>query len=102
MSEIMSSLRENHPTEIGGYKVIEFADYLNSVSVDLITGEKTEITLPKSNVLVFGLEDNEGVIIRPSGTEPKIKAYYTAVASTQAEAEKIESKLVESLSALIK
>ena len=102
MSEIMSSLRENHPTEIGGYKVIEFADYLNSVSVDLITGEKTEITLPKSNVLVFGLEDNEGVIIRPSGTEPKIKAYYTAVASTQAEAEKIESKLVESFSALIK
>jgi len=42
------------------------------------------------------------VLIRPSGTEPKIKAYYTAVASTQAEAEKIESKLVESFSALIK
>lgn len=102
MAEIMDNLRNNHPTEIGGYKVINFADYLNSVSVDLETGEKSEITLPKSNVLVFGLENNEGVIIRPSGTEPKIKAYYTAVAPTQAEAEQIEKKLVESFSALVK
>lgn len=102
MSEIMNNLRENHPTEIGGYKVVSFADYQNSVSVDILTGEKTEITLPKSNVLVFGLENNEGVIIRPSGTEPKIKAYYTAVAPTQAEAEEIEKKLVDSFSALIK
>ncbi len=102
MSEIMTNLRENQPTEIGGYKVIKFSDYLNSITVDLITGEKTEITLPKSNVLVFELEDSEGVIIRPSGTEPKIKAYYTAVGNSQQEAEEIEKKLVESFSALIK
>ncbi len=102
MSEIMTNLRENHPAEIGGYKVMQFSDYQNRVTVDLVTGEKTEITLPKSNVLVFNLEENAGVIIRPSGTEPKIKAYYTAVGSSQQEAEKIEKKLVESFSALIK
>lgn len=102
MNEIMTNLRENHPAEIGGYKVIKFSDYQNSVTVDIATGEKSEITLPKSNVLVFGLEDNAGVIIRPSGTEPKIKAYYTAVGNSQQEAEKIENKLVESFSALIK
>lgn len=102
MSEIMTNLRENHPAEIGGYKIVKFSDYLNSVTVDVATGEKSEITLPKSNVLVFGLEDNAGVIIRPSGTEPKIKAYYTAVGNSQQEAEEIEKKLVESFSALIK
>lgn len=102
MSEIMTNLRENHPAEIGEYKIVKFSDYLNSVTVDVATGEKSEITLPKSNVLVFGLEDNAGVIIRPSGTEPKIKAYYTAVGNSQQEAEEIEKKLVESFSALIK
>ncbi len=101
MSSIMNQLRENPPTEIGGLKVVKFADYLNSVSTDINSGEKTEITLPKSNVLVFGLETDAGVVIRPSGTEPKIKAYYTAIGSTKEKAESIELKLKESFSKLI-
>ena len=101
MSDIMTELRENHPAEIGGLKVVKFADYLNSVSIDITTGEKTEITLPKSNVLVFGLEGDAGVVIRPSGTEPKIKAYYTAIGNTQKAAEAVENKLKDSFSKLI-
>lgn len=101
MSAIMSELRENPPAEIGGLKVVKFADYLSSVSTDINSGEKTEITLPKSNVLVFGLETDAGVVIRPSGTEPKIKAYYTAIGNTKEDAEKIEQKLKDSFSKLI-
>lgn len=102
MNDIMSKLRENHPTEIGGFKVVKFADYLNSVIVDINSGEKTQITLPKSNVLSFGLEGDAGVVIRPSGTEPKIKAYYTAIGNDRKTAESVENKLSESFSQLIK
>ena len=82
MAELMKMLRTNTPKEIGGLKVICFEDYIASESVNLLTGEKTKLTLPKSDVLTFKLEDNASVIIRPSGTEPKIKAYYTTTATT--------------------
>ena len=101
MAGIMSGLRENPPAEIGGLKVVKFADYLSSISEDINSGEKTEITLPKSNVLVFGLEGDAGVVIRPSGTEPKIKAYYTAIGSTNEAAKEVEHKLMDSFSKLI-
>lgn len=78
MNSIMENLRKNYVAEIGGLKVILFEDYLEGISKNVETGEITEIKLPKSNVLVFGLTDGAKVIIRPSGTEPKIKAYYTA------------------------
>lgn len=101
MSSIMENLRKNHLAEIGGLKVILFEDYCESISKNVETGEITEIKLPKSNVLVFGLTDGAKVIIRPSGTEPKIKAYYTAIGESQAHAEALENKLVESFSKLI-
>ena len=85
MQNIMTKLRNEHPTEINGLKVVKFDDYQTSVSKDLTTGEKTEITLPKSNVLAFTLEQGAKVVIRPSGTEPKIKAYYTVTADTNEE-----------------
>ncbi|MBS1324422.1 MAG: phospho-sugar mutase [Oscillospiraceae bacterium] len=83
MNSIMENLRKNYVAEIGGLKVILFEDYLEGISKNVETGEITEIKLPKSNVLVFGLTDGAKVIIRPSGTEPKIKAYYTAIGETQ-------------------
>lgn len=95
MNNIMSQLRNNHPKEIAGYKVISCSDYKLSITKDIATGSETEIKLPKSNVLAFELEDNLKVVVRPSGTEPKIKTYYTAKAPTFDDAKKIESKLAE-------
>lgn len=95
MNDIMSQLRNNHPKEIAGYKVISCSDYKLSITKDIATGSETEIKLPKSNVLAFELEDNLKVVVRPSGTEPKIKTYYTAKAPTFDDAKEIESKLAE-------
>ena len=87
MSGIMQNLRENAPAEIAGYKVTEVTDYT-----------KTEETgLPAANVLVYKLENNETVIVRPSGTEPKIKIYYTTLGKDLAEAQAEKDKLAEAL-----
>ncbi|WP_294411350.1 phospho-sugar mutase [uncultured Ruminococcus sp.] len=93
MEEIMTGLRSNHPTSIGGLKVERFEDYKASTSKNIATGEVKELTLPKSNVLAFYLENGCKAIVRPSGTEPKIKTYITAKAPTKAEAEVIEQKI---------
>ena len=83
MKEIMSNLRTNPPKEIGGLKVESIADYLASETTCLDCGKKEAITLPKSDVIAFNLSDGASVIIRPSGTEPKIKAYYTTIGETR-------------------
>lgn len=93
MEEIMTELRNNHPTTIGGLKVERFEDYKASTSKNIATGEIKELTLPKSNVLAFYLEGGCKAIVRPSGTEPKIKTYLTAKAPTREEAEAIEQKI---------
>ena len=93
MKEIMADLRTNTPKEIGGLKVLRFGDYMASEEVDLATGAKTAITLPKSDVLAFRLEQNASVIIRPSGTEPKIKAYYTTIGESREAAKKLEATI---------
>lgn len=95
MTDIMSELRNNVPAEIGGLKVVKFDDYKTGVSRDIISGAETSLTLPKSNVLAFFLEGGSKAIVRPSGTEPKIKTYFTAKASTHEEAETLEAKLAE-------
>lgn len=95
MKEIMSDLRIRTPEEIGGLKVTRFDDYLASVSLNTATNDKTMLTLPKSDVLAFMLTDGASVVIRPSGTEPKIKAYYTTTGKTQAEAEALEVKIAD-------
>lgn len=102
MSSIMTSLRENGPSSIGGLKVTVFEDYLNSTSKDIATGNITAINLPKSNVLAFKLEDGASVIIRPSGTEPKIKAYYTTTGSDHETTQALEEKLKAEFSELVK
>lgn len=95
MKTLMAMLREKIPAAIGGLKVIKFADYIASIEIDSATGSKIALTLPKSDVLVFKLENNASVIIRPSGTEPKIKAYFTTTGKTQDEAKALEEKLSE-------
>ncbi|MDO5560135.1 MAG: phospho-sugar mutase [Oscillospiraceae bacterium] len=93
MKEIMTSLRTNHPAQIGGLKLVVFEDYLTGKSKCIETGAVSELTLPESDVLVFKLENNASVVIRPSGTEPKIKAYYTTTGNTHEEADKQCEKL---------
>ncbi len=101
MQEIMTRLRENTPDEIGGFKVLKVDDYLESVSTDINTGEKSEITLPKSNVIAFFLDGENAVIVRPSGTEPKIKLYVTAVGSSSENARELTDRLIKSGEALM-
>mgnify|MGYP002595421167 CR=1 FL=1 len=101
MKEIMTDLRADPPKAIGGLKVVDIADYLASEETNLETGAKTVLTLPKSDVIAFKLEQGASVIIRPSGTEPKIKAYYTTIGDTRADAEAQEEKLIEDFKGIL-
>ena len=77
IADMMQGYRDNPPKEIAGSKVKEVLDYQLQISKNLITGETTKITLPKSNVLQFITEDGSKISARPSGTEPKIKFYFS-------------------------
>lgn len=101
MASIMNDLRNDPPSVISGIKVVKFADYEKSEAVDYISGEKSEIHLPKSNVLSFVLENGAKVILRPSGTEPKIKAYYTTIADRREDAQALEEKISKDFAAII-
>lgn len=101
MKELMAMLRNDTPKSIGGLKVLEFADYIASESLNTVTGEKKAITLPKSDVLAFKLEKDASVIIRPSGTEPKIKAYYTTIADTRDAALALEETISADFKAIL-
>lgn len=85
-AKMMSDLRDDIPEKIGGAAVTSVRDYRASVDNNLVTGEQKVIQLPKSNVLEFVLGQHGSVIVRPSGTEPKVKFYYTAVAQSEEEA----------------
>lgn len=102
MNDIMNSLRNNSLSEVAGLKVVKFDDYKTSISKDIISGTESSIDLPKSNVLSFSLEGGSKVIVRPSGTEPKIKLYLTSKMPTHDEAEQLESKLAENLNKIFK
>ena len=93
MSDIMASLRSKPLVDVCGLKVTEISDFLESFKKDTESGKKEKIDLPKSNVLAFSLEGGSGVIVRPSGTEPKIKVYLTAVGKTQAESAELSEKM---------
>ena len=94
MNGIMTFLRENPPAEILGHKLLKVYDYWLSESVSMESGEKEILYLPKSNVIKFIYDDGLGVVARPSGTEPKLKIYYTV----KADSEKATQLLVEKLS----
>ena len=87
MAGMMASLRENPPKEIAGIAVAKVTDYL----------KPEETGLPKSNVLTYSLENGETVVVRPSGTEPKIKAYYTTKGVDLAEAQAHKDTLAAAL-----
>jgi phosphomannomutase len=74
---MMVNLRENPVNEINGQRVICIDDYENSTSLNRMTNEIEPLTIPKSNVLIYYLEDGSKICARPSGTEPKIKFYFS-------------------------
>jgi len=91
MRELMVGLRENPPSDIAGVKVTVRRDYQDGTETNVSTGEKNKIELSGSNVLRFGTEDGTIAIVRPSGTEPKVKVYILASGETQAEcADKVD------------
>lgn len=92
MAQIMDTLRQNSPKTIGDFAVTAVSDYKTSKTTFTDGGEE-KIELPKSNVLAFALENGNKVIVRPSGTEPKIKAYLTAVGNDKESASKIAKTL---------
>lgn len=99
MQGIMELLRREHPEEIAGRRIVFSADYDSGVCTDYRTGSHSGTNLPRSNVLSYKLEDRSGVIVRPSGTEPKIKVYITAVAPDRAQAEAVADALERDIKA---
>ena len=102
MKKLMNHLRENPADRIDGDKVIAFGDYLKNVRTDRLTGEQTHIDLPKSDVLMYEMEGGSKAVIRPSGTEPKIKVYYFILAKDEAAAREKEAHLQDSFTKLLK
>ena len=97
-ANMMADLRSNAPVSIGGAKVTAVRDYKIRLEKNLITNTECVISLPASNVLEFILGDKGSVIVRPSGTEPKVKFYYTAVGHTNAEAQALLDAMVQQMS----
>ena len=91
MKDLMDGLRANPPADIGGTRVSEIRDYLNGIVRDTTSGTETTIELSGSNVLRYGLDDGTAFIVRPSGTEPKVKVYILTKGESAARCdEKIE------------
>lgn len=103
MAEIMDGLRTNPPVEIGGYKVLATTDFATGPQMPRVSGLQKEApqVLPSSNVIEFALEGNNKVIFRPSGTEPKVKAYLFSRGTTRAESEAVRAALQEASEKLL-
>ena len=94
MASIMDGLRSNPPKEIAGMPVVSISDYKTSTVTYTDSSPSERIDLPKSNVLAFSLENGNKVIVRPSGTEPKIKAYITAIGTDRQSADELAGVMV--------
>ncbi len=90
MKKLMDDLRNNPPSELAGHRVVERRDYLTDTVLDVDTGKVTSTGLPTSNVLYFRTDLNDVIVIRPSGTEPKIKTYILANGANR---EEVEAKI---------
>ncbi len=101
MRNMMETLRQNPPKVIAGEAVHSISDYQTRLTTDTESGAQTAIELPRSNVLSYRLDGADGVIVRPSGTEPKIKVYITAVADSEAAAEEKAQTIGKDMEALL-
>ncbi len=102
MAAIMENMRNNTPATFGGKKVLAVRDYKTSIRTDIIHGTTEKIDLPKSDVIYLELEDNNNFVIRPSGTEPKIKLYCLLCGKTKEDAEGIAESFKADIAETIK
>ncbi len=93
MKAIMQGLRDKPLAQLGGMDVVAREDYNTLVHKDELTGEETHIDLPKANILIYYLAGGHQVIVRPSGTEPKIKVYYSLKGKDIEDAQAIKSNI---------
>ena len=100
MSQIMANLRQNPPCAIGGFDVVGHADYKTGKRV--VNGQEQPLNLPSANILEYNLKQNLKVVIRPSGTEPKIKVYLTIVCSSKDQIEPLAARLFDSVEQYLK
>jgi phosphoglucomutase len=103
IKKMMDDFRNTPPSRINGSRVVVIKDYQVSVSKDMLAGTITPISLPKSNVLQFFLEDGSKISVRPSGTEPKIKFYFSVRERllTRSGFEKVDENLGARMKAII-
>ena len=87
MAALLDGMRKETPDNLGGVSVVTFGDYQAQTFLDVKSGEKSETGLPKSNMLCFKLDNGDVVIVRPSGTEPKVKFYFLVIAENETEAD---------------
>ena len=97
MKELLETIRNNPPKELGGYKVTKIRDYQKGIITDIKTGKETKTELPTSNVLYYDLEDSAWCCVRPSGTEPKVKFYMGVKGKSLKDAEDKLSVLSKSM-----
>ena len=104
IKQMLSDMRNNPLTEIDGEKIESLSDYKSSIKKNLITGEETIIDLPKSNVLIYQTESGTRIAARPSGTEPKIKFYFSVNSPLDSKdnATKVEAELDTKIQRIIK
>ena len=101
IQSLMETLRNNTPTEVGGYKVTSARDYKLDTIKNMATGEVKPTGLPSSNVLYYDLEDGAWICVRPSGTEPKIKFYFGVKGTSLKDAEEKENALGAAVMAMV-
>lgn len=101
IQSIMETLRNNTPTEVGGYKVTSARDYKLDTIKNMAIGEVKPTGLPSSNVLYYDLEDGAWICVRPSGTEPKIKFYFGVKGTSLKDAEEKENALGAAVMAMV-
>ncbi len=104
IERMMVNFRENPLIAINGSKIIKIEDYKTSISKNISTGEEEKITIPKSNVLIYYTEDGSKIAIRPSGTEPKIKFYFSVHLPLQNKADfySVKNQLENKINRIIK
>ena len=104
IQQMLSEMRNNPLTQIDGEKIVTLSDYNSSIEKNFITGKQTKIDLPKSNVLIYKTEKGTRIAARPSGTEPKIKFYFSVNTPLDSikNAAKIELGLDDKIQRIIK
>jgi len=101
ITAMMDHLRENEPDAVAGVPVVRIEDYLTGKAVDMKTGRESKLTLPVSNVLKFRLEDGSWFCARPSGTEPKVKLYFSVTGSSLEDADAKDKTLIDAVYRLV-